>query len=189
MRAKYLFPLLIWAVLLCPVPSFAQDKPADSTALKKTAAPIVVDSTKEKSLKKENRNFFERLFGAKKEEPKKDTTAKVQTPDEITRAGKAINNPERSPKAINDKVYMYLEALHHCYLRRLQITPALRGDLQITFTIKWDGKVEDVVVLHSTLDDKDMEKCVLGRLKMWKFNAINKDEGDVTVTYPFRFTP
>jgi TonB family protein len=190
-KIKYIMtviPLVPSAMLLGAALLFAQEKGADSVAVTKAMQPVAAD-TAQQNLKKDNRNFFERLFGSKPAEAQKDTSAKVVTEEEIARVGQAINHPLRSPRAIHDVVYTYIEGIHHCYVRRLGINPALRGDLMITFTITWEGAVQDVVVIRSTIEDKNLEGCVVGRIRMWKFKGIAQDQGEVTVAYPFRFYP
>ena len=103
--------------------------------------------------------------------------------------GKAIHYEHRSHKAIHDVVYSYIESIKLCYRRRLEVNPDLRGEMMFTFIVKWSGKVDDVQLAKTNMGDTRLSKCVLSRIKGWKFKKIPEKEGDVSVAYPIRFHP
>jgi TonB family protein len=180
--------VLCW-LLLGGLSSFAQEPPSgtpDSVKLDQSVLKQATDSSKAPAPAAASRDLFEKLFG-QGATIKKDSTRAGG--DEITRIGQASGHPERSPKAIHDAAYIYLESIRHCYMRRLEGDPALSGEIMITFDITWKGAVENVRVARSTVADKRLEKCTMGRIKAWKFKEIPAAAGDVTVAYPFRFYP
>jgi hypothetical protein len=44
-----------------------------------------------------------------------------------------------------------------------------------------------VSIIDNTTGNKELEKEIMRKIRMWRFEAIA--EGDVTVTYPFVFAP
>jgi len=68
------------------------------------------------------------------------------------------------------------------YLKRI---PDLAGKVTVRFTISATGRVTIVQILENTTACKELERDIVRKVKMWRFEAI--PEGDVTVTYPFLF--
>lgn len=151
------------------LPSKKQSLPQDTSAAAK-------------ALEEKNRALFEQLFGDTPKEKKlisKDMASK----------GTAIYNQHRSHKAIHDVAYCHIEAIKLCYQRRLEVNPDLRGEMLITFVIRWSGKVQDIEVVKTNIGDAKLQSCVISRIKGWKFTPIPQAEGDVSVAYPIRFFP
>ena len=72
----------------------------------------------------------------------------------------------------------------YCYEKGLQQDTALTGRVFIKFIINNKGYVSTANVKKSNLGSKKVEKCMVGKLKRWKFP---KPHGNVNVkvTYPF----
>ena len=55
------------------------------------------------------------------------------------------------------------------------------------FTITAAGIVTTVIVLENTTGNAAFEQELMRKVKLWRFEEV--PEGDVTVTYPFLFSP
>lgn len=78
----------------------------------------------------------------------------------------------------------YLSQIQNCYEQQLVKKPQLKGKVTVAFTIAGDGSVRAAQVLETTLKNDPTEKCIIGRIKNWKFPKP-KGGGTVGVKYPF----
>lgn len=78
-------------------------------------------------------------------------------------------------------------AIHALYTRALRDKPDLQGKLVLELTIGADGSIIRCEVLSSELNDPDLERKLVSRVKMFRFEA--KDVGTITVTKPIDFFP
>jgi TonB family protein len=60
--------------------------------------------------------------------------------------------------------------------------------MKVMFTIKYNGRVSRVRVVQSSMRNKKVESCVTRRIRSWRFQPIDRKEGDVTFTQKFVFT-
>ena len=109
----------------------------------------------------------------------------IQKPESIE--GAASSNAKRDNNAINAAVSSHKASIKMSYEKYLKRNPTLAGKITIHFTITAAGTVSMVKVLDNTTGDMEFEQELVRKVKMWQFDPIN--EGDVTVTYPFVFTP
>jgi TonB family protein len=94
----------------------------------------------------------------------------------------------RSKASIMRVVMQNLAALRYAYNKRLREKPGLQGKVTVKFAIDEFGKVIFCEVVQSTMGDPPFEEIVVGKIKRWVFEKIDKP-GDVTeVVYPFVFT-
>jgi len=72
----------------------------------------------------------------------------------------------------------------YCYEKGLQVEPHLSGRVAVKFVINGGGQVHTAAVSNSSLRSANVEGCILGKLRLWKFP---KPYGNVNVkvTYPF----
>ncbi len=78
--------------------------------------------------------------------------------------------------------------VRHCYERALQHRPGLEGRVAVTFVVGPDGRVLVARVKDSGIGDRDVERCLLARVRRLTFPA-RKGRSVVEVTYPFLFRP
>lgn len=78
-------------------------------------------------------------------------------------------------------------AIYALYTRALRDRPDLQGKLVLELTIAPGGEVTDCRVVSSELDDTELERRLVARVKMFRFEA--KDVGSITVTKPIDFFP
>lgn len=74
----------------------------------------------------------------------------------------------------------------YCYERQLSANPDLFGKVAVRFTISGNGHVEEQKIGDTTLKNKTVESCILGKVSKWKFPEP-KGGTKVLVTYPFMF--
>ncbi len=72
----------------------------------------------------------------------------------------------------------------YCYEKGLQVQPGLSGRLAVRFVIGGNGIVSTAGIASNSLNDGQVENCIVNRLRGWKFpkpvGGVN-----VKVTYPF----
>ena len=73
-----------------------------------------------------------------------------------------------------------------CYQRQLQRTPSLQGTITVEFVIEEDGLVERARISSSSLNNEQVEQCIIQNLEGSQFPTPRG--GTVVVTYPFNFT-
>ncbi|RKH12473.1 TonB family protein [Corallococcus sp. CA053C] len=76
--------------------------------------------------------------------------------------------------------------IRYCYESLLNRFPKLGGKVSVKFIISATGSVATSNVAQSTAGNSDLETCVAGRVRTWKFPEP-KGGGSVIVTYPFIF--
>lgn len=78
-------------------------------------------------------------------------------------------------------------AIYALYERVLRQQPDLQGKLVLQFTIAPDGEVTECHVVSSELHDPDLERLIVARVKLFRFEA--KDVAAITTTKPIEFVP
>ena len=78
-------------------------------------------------------------------------------------------------------------AIYSIYTRALREKPDLRGKLVLELTIAPDGSITRCEVVSSELNDAELERRLVARIKQFRFEA--KDVGSITVTKPIDFFP
>ena len=73
------------------------------------------------------------------------------------------------------------------YNRALRMDPSLEGKLVLRLTIAPSGEVTFCEIVSSELDDLDLERKLVQRIKMFRFEA--KDVESITTTKPIDFFP
>lgn len=78
-------------------------------------------------------------------------------------------------------------AIHALYNRALRENPALQGKLVLKLTIEPSGEVSACEIVSSELNDTDLERKLVQRVRMFRF--LDKDVPPVTTTKPIDFFP
>jgi periplasmic protein TonB len=78
-------------------------------------------------------------------------------------------------------------AIYALYTRALRDKPDLQGKLVLELTIAADGSITRCEVVSSELNDPDLERKLVARVKLFRFEA--KEVGTITVTKPIDFFP
>jgi len=78
-------------------------------------------------------------------------------------------------------------AIYALYTRALRDKPDLQGKVVLELTIGADGSVLKCDIVSSELNDPELERKLVARIKLFQFEA--KDVGTITVTKPIDFFP
>ena len=78
-------------------------------------------------------------------------------------------------------------AIFAIYNRALRKNPSLQGRVVIEITIDPSGVISKVVIVSSELNDKNLERKLVLKIKKFKFAKTNAPK--ITVTYPIDFLP
>jgi hypothetical protein len=79
-----------------------------------------------------------------------------------------------------------LGQIKHCYEKQLIVDPNIFGKVVAGWTINKDGLVSTSSVKKTTMNNKTVENCIIGKIKNWNFPKP-KGGGQVLVSYPFLF--
>jgi TonB family protein len=78
-------------------------------------------------------------------------------------------------------------AIHSLYQRALRDQPDLQGKVVLELTIAADGSVQKCEIVSSELNNPELERKLIARVKSFRFEA--RDVGTITVTKPLDFFP
>lgn len=99
-----------------------------------------------------------------------------------------VKSESRNSEAVSEVINSHNSSIQYCYQREIKQNPDLKGKLVIRFTITPEGKVKDVKILSSTLDNPRIEQCVVSRIARWDdFGAIDPAKGDATFRQVYTF--
>jgi TonB family protein len=88
---------------------------------------------------------------------------------------------------VRSTIRSQLGGVRHCYEMQLKVNPSLAGRIAIQFTIGSSGGVSSCSVTGDSMGNNLVSSCVCRRVQRWRFPP--PDEGSVTVSYSFVFTP
>jgi TonB family protein len=111
--------------------------------------------------------------------------AAAGTPGNVARG--ASGKPSRSEEEIALIFDRNKGAIYALYGRALRDAPDLQGKLVLEFTIAPSGEVTECHVVSSELKDPELERKIVARVKLFRFEA--KDVASITTTKPIEFVP
>ncbi|MBI2375952.1 MAG: AgmX/PglI C-terminal domain-containing protein [Deltaproteobacteria bacterium] len=100
--------------------------------------------------------------------------------------GKTIIQGSLSKEEIGRVIRRNLARFKYCYEKELNATPTLAGKVGVYFTIAPTGSVAEASVRETSINNNNVEECVLRVMRSLKFPQP-KGGGIVVVTYPFVF--
>jgi len=90
---------------------------------------------------------------------------------------------------INAVVQRHRAEIRACYDASLQRNPGLRGKIVIAFNIQPNGIVSYAGVKESTVGDKNLDNCIISRVKTWIFPKPEAPVVTEVTAYPFYLNP
>jgi pSer/pThr/pTyr-binding forkhead associated (FHA) protein/outer membrane biosynthesis protein TonB len=91
--------------------------------------------------------------------------------------------------AVEAALLAHKDEFRLCYEKEINAEhPNLAGRVGTTFVIGSSGRVSQAGIESTTLKNANVERCVLAVIKRIDF-PIPRGGGEVTVTYPFKYTP
>jgi len=112
--------------------------------------------------------------------------AAIGTGNAATRSG-VSGKASRSPEEIELVFDRNKGAIYALYSRALRERPELQGKLVLEFTISPAGEVTACRVVSSELNDPELERRIVARVRLIRFEA--KDVETLTTTKPIEFFP
>lgn len=98
----------------------------------------------------------------------------------------AANEPETlSNEYIDEMITSRQNQFQKCWLSRLKDSPDSKGQITLQFEISRYGKVKDVRVSDTNLQDENLKKCVIAVIERISFRTFKGSEIDLT--YPISF--
>ncbi|HWG75232.1 MAG TPA: AgmX/PglI C-terminal domain-containing protein [Steroidobacteraceae bacterium] len=125
------------------------------------------------------------LHGHQAEQVTSRISQAAATADRVSRgtSGRASRPDEEIEKVLDQ----YKGAIYALYERVLRQQPDLQGKLVLQFTIAPDGEVTECHVVSSELHSPDLERLIVARIKLIRFDAMNV--AAMTTTKPIEFVP
>jgi len=108
-------------------------------------------------------------------------------PDDSVRRGAGSTKASRSEEEIATVFDRNKGAIYSIYTRALRDKPELKGKLVLELTISPAGEITKCDVVSSELNDPELERKLVARIKLFRFEA--RDVGAITVTKPIDFFP
>jgi hypothetical protein len=90
-----------------------------------------------------------------------------------------------SKEQINRVVRAHAAAVKYCYEKELQRHPNLTGRVDLAWVIRPNGMVDRAHVAKSTMEDQEVEGCMVRQVKNWQFPK--SDAETIVGSYPFLF--
>ncbi len=90
-----------------------------------------------------------------------------------------------SNEYIDDMIVSRQGQLQKCWLSRLKDNPNLKGQMMLQFEISRRGKVRELRVADSSLDDDVLKRCVMSVIERIPFRAYSGQE--ISLSYPINF--
>jgi TonB family protein len=100
------------------------------------------------------------------------------------RGSKAAN---RGSDEILRVINSHTDAINYCYKREAKLDPNLKGTVTVQFVINFNGRVGNVRILSNSTNNKQLESCIINKIRLWRFKEIDQREGDVTTRTKFIF--
>ena len=88
-------------------------------------------------------------------------------------------------KVISRVIKRHMNEIKYCYEKELVKSKNLKGKVVVAFTIGTTGTVASASIKSSTINNSKVEKCMVQKIKRWKFPSPGG--GIVKVSYPFIF--
>lgn len=99
-----------------------------------------------------------------------------------------VKNESRNSDDVTAVVTNHNSAITYCYERELKRNPDLKGKIVVRFVVAPNGKVKDVKIVSSTLNNQSVERCIISRIRRWDdFGAIDASKGDATFRQVYTF--
>lgn len=111
----------------------------------------------------------------------------------ISNSGDVIDNEAVSVGArdiddVKAVVAAHTPAIEYCYQREKKRQPDLKGKIVVRFTILPNGRVKDPIILSSTLNSSNVERCILSRISRWDdFGEIDPSLGNASFRQVYSF--
>jgi TonB family protein len=104
----------------------------------------------------------------------------------LARQSQVKGQGELTKDEIQRVISQHVGEIQYCYEKQLRTHAALAGRVVLEWTVTTTGSVGVVKVATSSLASTDATRCMMEKVKTWKFPRP-RGNGAVTVVYPFVF--
>lgn len=73
----------------------------------------------------------------------------------------------RTAEQVQAVINSHRPAIIDCYKQLLRRQPEAKGKIEIRFAVNPDGRVVRAEIVQSTIDDSEMQQCILNRIRKW----------------------
>lgn len=95
---------------------------------------------------------------------------------------------QRNPETVREVVLSHYSAIQDCYSQTLKVNGNLKGKVVVRFVISSNGNVVQAEIISSTIRNKEMLDCILGRVLRWNdFPAIDASGGNMAIKQSYVF--
>ncbi|MHB8877849.1 MAG: TonB family protein [Myxococcaceae bacterium] len=115
------------------------------------------------------------------------TKSEVKISGRVQDQAPEVDSSDVDREALARYVKQRKSAIQNCYERELKRNPSLRGKVVVRFSITPSGRASDIEIEENTLGNDAVASCVRTVIRTWSFPF--KPSSDVTVAYPFVFSP
>ena len=116
-------------------------------------------------------------------ELEKKGSVNIQAPQTVSGSQEAMG--QRSAESVMSIINSQRGRVMYTYNKHLRQDPALRGKVSLDVTIDAGGRVSNVQIVESTIQNQNFIRDLINILRGLRFSAIS--EGTVTVNVPFVF--
>jgi TonB family protein len=102
-------------------------------------------------------------------------------------AAPEVDSTEVDRDALGRYVRGRVKSIVACYEKELKRNPSLKGKVVVTWTITPGGRSSGVEIEENSMGSDAVSACIRTVIRSWVFPF--KPESEVTVSYPFVFTP
>jgi len=107
----------------------------------------------------------------------------------VTIASSSAADEKKEPGLSKTEIMVVVKAhmvrVKDCYARALAKNSALKGTVVVAWTVQPDGRVFGARVAESTMNNSDVETCIVGEVASWTFpKSASKTEVN---KFPFVF--
>ena len=107
----------------------------------------------------------------------------------MTIASSSAADEKKEPGLSKTEIMVVVKAhmvrVKDCYARALAKNSALKGTVVVAWTVQPDGRVFGARVAESTMNNSDVETCIVGEVASWTFpKSASKTEVN---KFPFVF--
>jgi len=99
----------------------------------------------------------------------------------------ATKSSGRDQTVIAEIVSRHKLTIQDCYQRGLRRDYTLKGKVVVRFVVTPQGTVARAEILTSTLNNNEVEDCILDRIKRWNDFGVNSEKGDFAFKQTYLF--
>ncbi|MBN1351001.1 TonB family protein [candidate division KSB1 bacterium] len=95
---------------------------------------------------------------------------------------------QRTAAEISEVIRLHNKAIQDCYKQALRKNVSLKGKIVVRFSISPLGRVTDVTIVSSNLNNERMERCIVNRMRRWNdFGICETQKQDISLKQSYVF--